>query len=87
MSAFTYTILTVDDQRALLTERLQQLEANHFRVVTELRLVALVDPGEPPDANVMLGMASIEVQVVALREWIAALEAPRTAQPAEEHQS
>lgn len=87
MSNFTYTVLTIEDQRALMTERLQQLEASHFRVVTELRLAALHDPGSEPDANVMLGMASIEVQAVALREWIAATHAPEPKVPAKEERA
>lgn len=85
MSGFVYTVLTIEDQRALMIERLQQLEADHFRVVTELRLAALHDPGHEPNAEVMLGMASIEVQAVALREWIAATR-PKPPAPVEEQQ-
>lgn len=87
MSDFTYTVLSSEDQRNLMTERLRQLEAAHFRAVVELRLVELVDPSTPPDANVMLGMASIEVQAVALREWITGTHVPEPKSTVKEKRS
>lgn len=69
MSEFTYTFLSVDDRVLLLKERLHQLEAEHYKLTTEVRLASVIGQ-DGVTSGAMVQLAAMEVQAVALCEWI-----------------
>jgi hypothetical protein len=77
---FRYEVLTGDDQRALMRERLRGLEADHFRLCLELRLAAAVG-GVTDDVNAatQIELAAIDVKVTALASWLNPRPAPEPA--------
>lgn len=75
LTNYEYRILNQDDRAALMRERLHQLEASHFKLTIELRLAGVTadDAGEV-GASARVQLAAMEVQAVALQEWIGNVE-------------
>lgn len=67
---FDYLLLGEADRRAITTERLQRLEADHYRLTLEMRLAGVVGANDELTTELQLRLAGLEVQAVALREWL-----------------
>jgi hypothetical protein len=69
-NAFAYHVLTAEDRKELLRERLRQLEAEYFKLELELRLADVVGQAEAFNPAGQILLATTEAKAAALRAWL-----------------
>lgn len=68
--SFEYVILTDEDRKTIIRERLRKLEADHFRLCLEVRLAEVTGNAGELHLVAQVELAGCEVMASALRAWL-----------------